>query len=163
MTEYVKVSCVSMFRQTYMIPVDELQQENTEIDILQDPAKQIEWAEDSVSSESVDEFSQKWLGETITESSILTTDQVLDLFDKDYVVLNINKIWDNYLNNKEWNPPAYVYENNLLLLNDEYDMYCDYIKWKKNIHNMNKEINRTKFWKYIIRVIEFRTIEFLLY
>jgi hypothetical protein len=63
---------------------------------------------------------------------------LLDLFDKDYVVLNINKIWDNYLNNKEWNPPAYVYENNLLLLNDEYDMYCDYIKWKKNIHNMNK-------------------------
>lgn len=63
---------------------------------------------------------------------------LLDLFDKDYVALNINKIWDNYLNNKEWNPPAYVYENNLLLLNDEYDMYCDYIKWKKNIHNMNK-------------------------
>ena len=56
---------------------------------------------------------------------------LLDLFDKDYVALNINKIWDNYLNNKEWNPPAYVYENNLLLLNDEYDMYCDYIKWKK--------------------------------
>jgi len=63
---------------------------------------------------------------------------LLDLFDKDYVALNINKIWENYLNNKEWNPPAYVYENNLLLLNDEYDMYCDYIKWKKNIHNMNK-------------------------
>ena len=63
---------------------------------------------------------------------------LLDLFDKDYVALNINKIWDNYLNNKEWNPPVYVYENNLLLLNDEYDMYCDYIKWKKNIHNMNK-------------------------
>ena len=63
---------------------------------------------------------------------------LLDLFDKDYVALNINKIWENYLNNKEWNPPAYVYENNLLLLNDEYDLYCDYIKWKKNIHNMNK-------------------------
>jgi len=63
---------------------------------------------------------------------------LLDLFDKDFVALNINKIWKNYLNNKEWNPPVYVYENNLLLLNDEYDMYCDYIKWKKHIHNMNK-------------------------
>lgn len=83
MTEYVKVSCVSIFRQTYMIPVDELQKENTEIDILQDPAKQIEWAEDSVAMERADEFSQKWMGETIIESSILTTDQVLDLFDKD--------------------------------------------------------------------------------
>ena len=92
MTEYVKVSCVSIFRQTYMIPVDDLQKENTEIDILQDPAKQIEWAEDCVASESADEFSQKWLGETITESSILTTDQVLDLFDKDNP--NLVKEWD---------------------------------------------------------------------
>jgi hypothetical protein len=63
---------------------------------------------------------------------------ILELFDKDYVALNIDKFWDNYLTNKEWNPPQYVYENNLLLLNDEYDLYCDYIKWKKNIHNMNK-------------------------
>jgi hypothetical protein len=63
---------------------------------------------------------------------------ILELFDKDYVALNIDKIWNNYLTNKEWNPPQYVYENNLLLLNDEYDLYCDYIKWKKNIHNMNK-------------------------
>jgi len=63
---------------------------------------------------------------------------ILELFDKDYVALNIDKICDNYLTNKEWNPPQYVYENNLLLLNDEYDLYCDYIKWKKNIHNMNK-------------------------
>jgi len=63
---------------------------------------------------------------------------ILELFDKDYVALNIDKIWDNYLTNKEWNPPQYVYENNLLLLNDEYDLYCDYIKWKKKIHNMNK-------------------------
>ena len=63
---------------------------------------------------------------------------ILELFDKDYIMQNINRIWDNYIENKEWNPPLYVYENNLLLLNDEYDLYCDYIKWKKNIHNMNK-------------------------
>ena len=108
MTEYVKVSCVSMFRQTYVIPVDELQQENTEIDILQDPAKQIEWAEDSVASEAVDEFSQKWLGETITESSILTTDQVLDLFDKDNP--NLVDEWDRERKLKfvrNWKVPAH--------------------------------------------------------
>jgi hypothetical protein len=83
MTEYVKVNTVSIFRQTYVIPVEELQKENTEIDILQDPAKQIEWAEDTVSTESADEFSQKWLGETITDTEILTKEQVLKLFDRD--------------------------------------------------------------------------------
>jgi hypothetical protein len=101
-----------MFRQTYMIPVDELQQENTEIDILQDPAKQIEWAEDSVASEAVDEFSQKWLGETITESSILTTDQVLDLFDKDNP--NLVDEWDRERKLKfvrNWKVPAHPTAN----------------------------------------------------
>jgi len=63
---------------------------------------------------------------------------ILDFFDKDFLISNINIYWNNYLNNKEWNPPTYIYDNNLLLLNDEYDLYCDYIKWKKNIHNMNK-------------------------
>jgi vacuolar-type H+-ATPase catalytic subunit A/Vma1 len=75
---------------------------------------------------------------------------ILELFDKDYVALNIDKIWDNYLTNKEWNPPQYVYENNLLLLNDEYDLYCDYIKWKKNIHNMNKVWAKYKNYELIV-------------
>jgi hypothetical protein len=64
--------------------------------------------------------------------------EILDFFDKDFLTSNINIYWDNYLANKEWNPPTYIYENNLLLLNDEYNLYCDYIKWKKSIHNMNK-------------------------
>lgn len=63
---------------------------------------------------------------------------ILDFFNTEYLATNINSQWGNYLNNKEWNPPPYVYENNLLLLNDEYDMYCEYIKWKKGIHNTNK-------------------------
>lgn len=75
---------------------------------------------------------------------------ILELFDTDYVILNVNKHWDNYLNNKEWNPPPYVYENNLLLLNDEYDLYCDYIKWKKGIHNMNKVWEKYKSEELII-------------
>jgi hypothetical protein len=63
---------------------------------------------------------------------------IMDFFNTEYLTANINNQWDNYINNKGWNPPPYVYENNLLLLNDEYDMYCEYIKWKKGIHNMNK-------------------------
>ena len=37
----------------------------------------------------------------------------------------------------EWIPPKYIFDNNLLLLNNEYELYCDYIKWKKGIHNIN--------------------------
>jgi hypothetical protein len=63
---------------------------------------------------------------------------ILDFFDEDFLKSNIDMCWNNYLVNKEWNPPTYIYENNLLLLNDEYDLYCNYIKWKKSIHNMNR-------------------------
>lgn len=63
---------------------------------------------------------------------------ILALFDKEYVCVMLDKLWDNYINNKEWDPPKYIYENNLLVLNDEYDMYCEYTKWKRGINNINK-------------------------
>ena len=63
---------------------------------------------------------------------------ILALFDKEYVRVMLDKLWDNYINNKEWDPPKYIYENNLLVLNDEYDMYCEYTKWKRGINNINK-------------------------
>jgi hypothetical protein len=63
---------------------------------------------------------------------------ILALFDKEYVCVMIDKLWNNYISNKEWDPPKYIYENNLLVLNDEYDMYCEYTKWKRGINNINK-------------------------
>jgi hypothetical protein len=63
---------------------------------------------------------------------------ILTLFNKEYVYTMLDKLWNNYINNKEWDPPRYVYENNLLVLNDEYDMYCEYTKWKRGINNINK-------------------------
>jgi len=63
--------------------------------------------------------------------------KLLEYFESDFLNNSINKLWDNYLNNDEWKPPKYIYENNLLLLNNEYELYCDYIKWKKGIHNIN--------------------------
>ena len=63
---------------------------------------------------------------------------ILALFDKEYVCAMLDKLWNNYINNKEWDPPRYIYENNLLVLNDEYDMYCEYTKWKRGINNINK-------------------------
>ena len=63
--------------------------------------------------------------------------KLLEYFGEEFLNSSINKLWDSYLNNDEWKPPKYIYENNLLLLNNEYELYCDYIKWKKGIHNIN--------------------------
>jgi hypothetical protein len=63
--------------------------------------------------------------------------KLLDYFDNAFLTLMINKLWDNYINQREWIPPKYIFENNLLLLNNEYELYCDYVKWKKGIHNTN--------------------------
>tara|TARA_B100000795_G_scaffold219317_1_gene173602 strand:+ start:17372 stop:18214 length:843 start_codon:yes stop_codon:yes gene_type:complete len=62
---------------------------------------------------------------------------ILAFFNDNYLKEKINEKWNNYINNKEWNPPNKIYDNNILLLNDEYDLYCDYVKWKKKINNLN--------------------------
>ena len=63
---------------------------------------------------------------------------LLSLFDKEYLKTMIDKLLNNYINYKECNPPRYIYEKNLLILNDEYDLYCEYTKWKRGINNINK-------------------------
>ena len=63
--------------------------------------------------------------------------RLLEYFDTVFLKNIINKLWNNYINNREWIPPKYIFDNNLLLLNNEYELYCDYIKWKKGIHNIN--------------------------
>jgi len=80
---YVVVTTTSTFRERYMVPVSKLQELNTDVNITNDPVKQIEWAEDSVTTEEVKEFSQKWLGETIVDTFILDEERALMLFDRD--------------------------------------------------------------------------------
>ena len=80
---YVVVTCVSTFRERYCVPVSELQKLNPEVDITNDPAKQIEWANDSVTMEEVKEFSQSHLGEQILDTFILDKERVLQLFNRD--------------------------------------------------------------------------------
>ena len=63
--------------------------------------------------------------------------KLLEYFDSAFLSVNIDRLCSSYLNNKEWIPPKFIFENNLLLLNNEYELYCDYIKWKKGIHNLN--------------------------
>jgi len=80
---YVVVTCVSTFRERYCIPVSELQKLNPDVDITNNPVKQIEWANDSVTMEDVEEFSQAHLGDQILDTFILDEERVLQLFDRD--------------------------------------------------------------------------------
>ena len=56
------VETVSMFRMRYVIEVPDDHNSG------EFPCSAITWAEDTVTMEEMKEFSQKWLGETITSS-----------------------------------------------------------------------------------------------
>jgi hypothetical protein len=93
---------------------------------------------------------------------------ILSFFEKDFYEEMIEKLWKDYNDNEHWKPPQYIYDNNLLLLNDEYELYCNYIKWKKCTHNINKAwtivkkneipelINR--IYDYMYKIINERTV-----
>lgn len=80
---YVVVTTMSTFRQRYCIPVSELQKLNPDVDITDNPQKQVEWAEDCVTAEEIKEFSQKWLGEQISDTFIVDEPRVLHMFNRD--------------------------------------------------------------------------------
>ena len=80
MTKYVIVTAISSHRIRYCIPVDELQQMNTEVPI---EGHEIEWAEDCVTCDEVGEFSQRHLGEQIVDSILVSEDEMLTFFDRD--------------------------------------------------------------------------------
>lgn len=61
----------------------------------------------------------------------------LHFFDNGMIVSYIEK----YINDKQWQPPEYAFKNNLLTAGeDQYDMYCDYVKWKNYTTNTIKVI-----------------------
>jgi len=78
---YVVVTAVSQFRQRYAIPVSALQ--GMSPDVKLDDKTLIEYANDSVTCEEVNEFSQSWMGEQIVDTFILDEPRVLQLFDRD--------------------------------------------------------------------------------
>ena len=77
--DYVVVTAISSYRVRYVMHRDDLQKLNPDFqyDLL------LEWANDTVSSEECDEFSQKHMAETIVDTVVMTEDDMLDLFDKD--------------------------------------------------------------------------------
>jgi hypothetical protein len=96
MSKYYVVTAVSQYRTRYVIPVDSLQEENP------DDQVSVEWAEDSVTCNEVEEFSQLWLGETIVDAAEVDEEQVLQMFDRENDYLST---WDrdyklNYI--RDW-------------------------------------------------------------
>ena len=77
MSKYVLVEAISQFRQRYVIEVPDTHNDG------EYPCTTTQWAEDTVTSEEMQEFSQLWLGETITSSREVTQEEILKLCDVD--------------------------------------------------------------------------------
>lgn len=77
MSKLVMVECISQFRQRYVIEVPDDHNDG------EYPCSAIQWAEDTITSEEMTEFSQKWLGETIISSREVTQEEVLQICDVD--------------------------------------------------------------------------------
>lgn len=78
---YVVVTCLSQFRQRYVIPASELQQMTPDVKL--EPQTLVDYANDSVTCEDVKEFSQQWLGETIVDTFIVDEPRILHMFNRD--------------------------------------------------------------------------------
>lgn len=76
--DYVVVTAISQFRMRYVMHKDDLQKLNTEAEV-----NPIEWAEDTVSCDEVDDFSQEHLGQHIVDSRMIDEDEMLEIFDRD--------------------------------------------------------------------------------
>lgn len=80
------------------------------------------------------------------ELYLTTWDFIKKSYDPSYIdVINLydqnitDCRWETYISNKEWYPAEYVINNNILSsCNDMYDLYCNYVTWKKQITNINK-------------------------
>lgn len=68
-TTYAVFSCISQFKMTYVIPMQE--------------GDTIEGLADLVTCQEVDDFSQRHLGEIIVDSSCLSEEDMLLLFNKE--------------------------------------------------------------------------------
>ena len=72
--DYVVVTAISSFRIRYVMHKDDLPEKH---------GTAIEWAEDTVTQDNCEEFSQKHMGEYITDTTTMNEDEILELFDKD--------------------------------------------------------------------------------
>jgi hypothetical protein len=76
--DYVVVTAVTSYRMRYVMHRDDLQKLN-----LNDPVNTIEWANDTVTMEECEEFSQEHMGEYIVDTAELNEAEMIALFNKD--------------------------------------------------------------------------------
>lgn len=81
MSDYVVVTAISSHRMRYVMHKDDLRKLNS--DAKPTDKELLTWAMDSVTMEEVEEFSQMYLGEQITDVYEMNEDEIIDLFDKD--------------------------------------------------------------------------------
>ena len=77
MSKLVLVETISQYRMRYVIEVPDDHNDG----MYECSARQ--WAEDTVTMEEMKEFSQLWLGETITSSREVSREEILKLCNKD--------------------------------------------------------------------------------
>ena len=66
---------------------------------------------------------------------------VLYIFNKDYININITNYINNFILNREWLPSEIIIDYKILYHNDNYDKYCSYIKLKKNSLSIIKALS----------------------
>lgn len=65
---------------------------------------------------------------------------VLFLFDNNYINKNIDSYITDFINNKNWLPKEIIMDSKILYNNDNYDIYCSYVKLKKHSISIIKAI-----------------------
>jgi hypothetical protein len=77
---YVVTTVVSTHRMRYAIPISAMSEEG-DMPLPTDQA--INYIQDSVTMEEVEEFSQHWMGESIVDTFVLDKERVLNLYKRD--------------------------------------------------------------------------------
>lgn len=77
MSKFVLVEALGQYRMRYVIEVPD------DHDQKEFPCTAEQWAEDTVTMEEMQEFSQRWLGETILSSREISKEDIVPLCDKD--------------------------------------------------------------------------------
>jgi len=80
--DYVVVTAISSYRMRYVMHRDDLQKFNP-----LDPVNAIEWANDTVTMDECEEFSQEHMGEYIVDTVEMDEEDMLELFDRDNTYL----------------------------------------------------------------------------
>ena len=73
--KYAVVTTIQTFTHKYVISEDRLQSLNPDMPV------ELEWADDTVVCEDIEEFTQTYLGEQIVETKWMEEDAVLELYD----------------------------------------------------------------------------------